>query len=70
MGGILVVLSQNSQQWRALQKAVINILITLNAGEILTSWITVSFSIRNFFHGLIISFIFVTLFEKFVKPIF
>ena len=60
----MVVLIQDREQWRDLLNAVINILIHLNARKMLTVWKTVSFSIRNFFHGLIMSFNFVTLLEK------
>jgi hypothetical protein len=65
--GILVFLIQDTEQWRVLQNAVINILIPLNVGKILTVWKTVSFSIRNLFHGLIN---FVTSLEKNLKPVF
>jgi len=66
----MVVPIQGRELWRALQNTAINILIPLNAREMLTSGKTVSFSIRNLFHGLIISFNFVTSFEEILKPIF
>jgi len=40
---MLDVLIQDTEQYRALQNAVINILKPLNVGEMLTSWKTVSF---------------------------
>jgi len=66
----LVVLSQDTEHCRALQYTVINTLIPLNAGELLTSCKNVGFSIMNLFHPFIISFNIVNLLEEIMKLIF
>jgi len=46
-------LTQDRSRWWALMKAVMDLRVPYNAGSVLTSRITVSFSERTLFHGVI-----------------
>jgi len=44
-------LAQDWDQWQALMKMVMNLCVPLKAGNVLTSWVTMSFSRRTLLHG-------------------
>jgi hypothetical protein len=46
-----IKLVQDSNRWRAPVKAVMNLRVTSNAGNFLTSWELLSFSRRTVLHG-------------------
>ena len=66
----MVVLIQDREESRALQNAVMNVLIPLNVGGNCRLVGKFSFSKMNFSHGLIISSNFVISLEEIAKPIF
>jgi hypothetical protein len=45
-------LTQDKDQWRGLVSMVMNLLVASNAEDMLTSWVTVSFSRRTLLYGI------------------